>query len=124
MDEPDDAVAVEGGQARSGAAETRRRVRRQSDRGAVVEQFSRPAFSLPDPGVRLSRIALCEAGDGQCADQTDVIEYLEADTFVVVDYGLLRALRVRVIWRTFRGTMSICADGRADQSSRRQLPSR
>ena len=43
-----------------------------------------------------THITPCDADKGQCAGRVDVIEYLGADTFVVVDCGRLGALMVRV----------------------------
>ncbi len=47
-------------------------------------------------GIRPEHITLCDPGDGQCAGRIDVIEYLGADTFFLVDCGHLGALTVRV----------------------------
>ena len=40
------------------------------------------------------RIMFCDAGEGQCAGRVDVIEYLGADTFMVVDCGRLGACTI------------------------------
>ncbi len=47
-------------------------------------------------GVRPEHIRLCNPGDGQCTGKVDVIEYLGADTFLVIDCGPLGALTIRV----------------------------
>ena len=47
-------------------------------------------------GIRPEHIAVCAPDDGQCAGEVDVVEYLGADTFLVVDCGGLGALTVRV----------------------------
>ena len=47
-------------------------------------------------GIRPEHISLCAANEGQCAGEVDVVEYLGADTFLVVDCGGLGALTVRI----------------------------
>ncbi len=47
-------------------------------------------------GIRPEHISLCEPGEGKCSGKVDVIEYLGADTFVVLDCGILGAVTVRV----------------------------
>ena len=47
-------------------------------------------------GIRPEHISVCTPDEGQCAGRVDVIEYLGADTFLVVDCGPLGALTVRV----------------------------
>ena len=46
-------------------------------------------------GIRPEHISVCVEGEGQCAGEVDVVEYLGADTFLVVDCGGLGALTVR-----------------------------
>ena len=46
-------------------------------------------------GIRPEHISLCAPGEGQCAGEVDVVEYLGADTFLVVDCGPLGAVTVR-----------------------------
>ena len=47
-------------------------------------------------GIRPEHISLCAPGEGQCAGEVDVVEYLGSDTFLVVDCGGLGALTVRI----------------------------
>ena len=47
-------------------------------------------------GIRPEHISLCEPHEGQCAGEVDVVEYLGADTFLVVDCDHLGALTVRI----------------------------
>ena len=68
------------------------RYRLGDGRGGVFEGSGEPAHL----GIRPEHITLCDADEGQCAGRVDVIEYLGADTFVVVDCGRLGALTVRV----------------------------
>ena len=53
---------------------------------------SRPAEKL---GVRPAHIGLAQPGEGQCDGTVDVLEYLGADTFVIVDGGPLGSMTVR-----------------------------
>ena len=46
-------------------------------------------------GIRPEHIAVCAPHEGQCAGRVDVIEYLGADTFLVVDCGDLGPVTVR-----------------------------
>ena len=46
-------------------------------------------------GIRPEHISLCSPDEGQCAGEVDVVEYLGADTFLVVDCGPLGAVTVR-----------------------------
>ena len=57
----------------------------------------RPATHL---GARPEHIVLGAAGTGQCDGVVDVLEYLGADTFVIVDGGPLGQIVVRVIGDT------------------------
>ena len=57
----------------------------------------RPAAHL---GVRPEHVSLGPAGSGQCDGAVDVIEFLGADTFVIVDAGPLGQVTVRVIGDT------------------------
>ena len=57
----------------------------------------RPATHL---GVRPEHIALGAPGTGQCDGAVDVLEYLGADTFVIVDCGALGQVTVRIIGDT------------------------
>ena len=68
------------------------RYRLEGGRGGVFEGAGEPAHL----GVRPEHISICEPGRGQCAGRVDVIEYLGADTFLVVECGGLGALTVRV----------------------------
>ena len=47
-------------------------------------------------GVRPEAISLCETGDGQCDGVVDIVEYLGADTHLLVDCGSLGAIGLRV----------------------------
>jgi len=47
-------------------------------------------------GIRPEHISVCAPDEGQCAGEVDVVEYLGADTFLVVDCGGLGALTVRI----------------------------
>ena len=55
---------------------------------------SRPATHM---GARPEHIILGAPGTGQCDGQVDVLEYLGADTFVIIDGGPLGRITVRVI---------------------------
>ena len=68
------------------------RYRLEDGRGGAFEGEGEPAHL----GIRPEHISLCDTGEGQCAGRVDVIEYLGADTFVVVDCDRLGALTVRV----------------------------
>ncbi|MBY6092391.1 ABC transporter ATP-binding protein [Maritimibacter alkaliphilus] len=48
-------------------------------------------------GIRPEHIALCAPGEGQLDGTVDVVEYLGADTFLVLDCGLEEKVTVRVI---------------------------
>ncbi|MGV6811009.1 MAG: ABC transporter ATP-binding protein [Brevirhabdus sp.] len=48
-------------------------------------------------GIRPEHITLGETGSGQCDGTVDVVEYLGADTFVIVDCGELGQVTVRVL---------------------------
>ncbi len=48
-------------------------------------------------GIRPEHISLGDAGTGQCDGTVDVLEYLGADTFVIIDGGVLGQITVRVI---------------------------
>jgi len=48
-------------------------------------------------GIRPEHITFCESGSGQCDGVVDVVEYLGADTFVIVDCGELGQVTVRVL---------------------------
>ena len=61
-------------------------------RGGVFESEGNPTCL----GIRPEHIMLCDTEDGQCTGRIDVIEYLGADTFLVVECGDLGALTVRV----------------------------
>ncbi|MEO0989712.1 MAG: ABC transporter ATP-binding protein, partial [Pseudomonadota bacterium] len=66
------------------------------DRGGPFSG-SKPATHL---GIRPEHITIGAAGTGQCDGTVDVLEYLGADTFVIVDAGSLGRLTVRVIGGT------------------------
>lgn len=50
-----------------------------------------------DVGVRPEHITLGAVGEGQCDGTVDVVEYLGADTFLLMDCGALGQITVRVI---------------------------
>ncbi len=52
----------------------------------------RPAVKL---GIRPEHVALGPPGSGQCDGTVDVVEYLGADTFVIVEAGVLGRITVR-----------------------------
>ena len=58
---------------------------------------NRPATHL---GARPEHITLGAPGTGQCDGVVDVLEYLGADTFVIVDGGTLKQIVVRVVGET------------------------
>ncbi len=47
-------------------------------------------------GIRPEHISVCEPDEGQCTGEVDVVEYLGADTFLVVDCGGLGSLTIRI----------------------------
>ena len=47
-------------------------------------------------GIRPEHVSVCAPGEGQCAGEIDVVEYLGADTFLVVDCAGPGPLTVRV----------------------------
>jgi len=51
-------------------------------------------------GIRPEHIGLAAPGEGQCDGRVDVIEYLGADNFIVVDCGALGPLTIRVFGET------------------------
>ncbi len=57
----------------------------------------RPAAHI---GIRPEHITIGAEGTGQCDGTVDVLEYLGADTFVIIDGGPLGQLTVRVIGDT------------------------
>ncbi|MEO9572685.1 MAG: ABC transporter ATP-binding protein [Tateyamaria sp.] len=71
-----------------------------SPRMNVAEAASAPGVQLPAEaksfGVRPEHIALVEAGAGRIDGTVDVLEYLGADTFVIVSCGAAGQLTVRV----------------------------
>ena len=58
---------------------------------------SRPASHL---GIRPEHITLGAKGEGQCDGRVDVVEYLGADSFVLLDCGDLGQLSVRIVGDT------------------------
>jgi multiple sugar transport system ATP-binding protein len=48
-------------------------------------------------GIRPEHITLGAPGDGQCDGTIDVVEYLGADSFLVVDCGPLGQITVRIL---------------------------
>ncbi len=68
----------------------------EGGRGGVFPG-DRPATHL---GARPEHISLGAPGSGQCDGLVDVLEYLGADTFVIVDGGPLGQIVVRVIGDT------------------------
>ena len=46
-------------------------------------------------GIRPEHVSVCAPDEGQCAGRVDVIEYVGADTFLLVDCGPLGALTIR-----------------------------
>ncbi|MEP1355249.1 MAG: ABC transporter ATP-binding protein [Tateyamaria sp.] len=71
-----------------------------SPRMNVADASSAPGVELPAEaksfGVRPEHIALVEAGAGRIDGTVDVLEYLGADTFVIVSCGAAGQLTVRV----------------------------
>ena len=65
----------------------------EGGRGGVFPG-DRPATHL---GARPEHIVLGAPGTGQCDGKVDVLEYLGADTFVIIDGGPLGRITVRVI---------------------------
>lgn len=57
----------------------------------------RAALDATQLGIRAEHITLVPVGDGQCDGQVDVVEYLGADTFLIVNSGPLGQLSVRVV---------------------------
>jgi len=51
-------------------------------------------------GIRPEHISVAQPGSGQCDGAIDVLEYLGADTFLIVDAGPLGQLTVRVTGET------------------------
>ena len=68
----------------------------EGGRGGVFPG-DRPATHL---GARPEHIVLGAPGSGQCDGTVDVLEYLGADTFVIIDGGPLGRITVRVIGDT------------------------
>ena len=66
--------------------------RLESGGGGPFEGEGEPAHL----GIRPEHISVCKPEGGQCAGRVDVVEYLGADTFLLVDCGPLGALTVRV----------------------------
>ncbi|MEM1428734.1 MAG: sn-glycerol-3-phosphate ABC transporter ATP-binding protein UgpC [Pseudomonadota bacterium] len=58
---------------------------------------ARPATHL---GVRPEHIGLVADGQGACSGLVDVVEFLGADTFVIIDAGALGQITVRVVGDT------------------------
>ncbi len=48
-------------------------------------------------GIRPEHISIVAEGEGQCDGTVDLLEYLGADTFVIVDAGVLGKITVRVV---------------------------
>ncbi len=57
--------------------------------------YSGPA-TIKEAGIRPEHITLGEPGSGQCDGKVDVVEYLGADTFLVLDAGDLGSISVRI----------------------------
>ncbi len=55
-----------------------------------------PAAQVEHLGIRAEHISIVEPGQGQCDVSVEVIEYLGADTIVLVDGGRVGQLSVRV----------------------------
>jgi len=56
--------------------------------------------SVTQLGIRPEHLSLGEPGDGQCDGLVEVVEYLGADTFVVLDCAPLGLISVRVAGET------------------------
>ena len=67
------------------------RYRLQGGGGGAFEGTGEPVHL----GIRPEHISVCEPDAGQCAGEVDVVEYLGADTFLVVDCDGLGPLTVR-----------------------------
>ena len=63
-------------------------------RGGAFHGGDSPASHL---GIRPEHITLGAPGTGQCDGRVDVVEYLGADSFVVLDCGDLGQINVRVV---------------------------
>jgi len=66
-------------------------------RGGVYDAVSGDAVQL---GIRAEHTVLVKAGDGQCDGKVEVVEYLGADTFILLDCGELGQMSVRVAGET------------------------
>ena len=67
------------------------RYRLEGGGGSAFDGDAHPA----QIGIRPEHISICAPGEGQCNGRVDVIEYLGADTFLVVDCGGLGPVTVR-----------------------------
>ena len=67
------------------------RFRLEGGGGGAFEGSGEPARL----GIRPEHISVCAPGEGECAGEVDVVEYLGADTFLVVDCAGLGPLTVR-----------------------------
>ena len=56
--------------------------------------------SITDLGIRAEHISVVHQSDGQCDGTVEVVEYLGADTIVLVDAGPLGQLSVRLAGET------------------------
>ena len=67
------------------------RYRLEGGGGGAFDGTGEPAHL----GIRPEHIAVCAPDEGQCTGRVDVIEYLGADTFLVLDCGDLGPVTVR-----------------------------
>ena len=58
--------------------------------------YSHDGTAAVKVGIRPEHIALVDAGDGQCDGKVEVVEYLGADTFILLDCGTIGQISVRV----------------------------
>ena len=61
----------------------------------------RPAVKL---GVRPEDLEIASEGEGICDGTVDIVEYLGADTFLIVDCGVVGKLTIRIVGQSdFKG---------------------
>jgi len=63
---------------------------------ARTGEYNGRSQSISDLGIRAEHIAVVPNGDGQCDGTVEVVEYLGADTIVLVDANQLGQLSVRL----------------------------
>ena len=66
-------------------------------RGGAYQHTNKAAVKL---GIRPEHITLASAGAGQCDGKVEVVEYLGADTFILLDCGEVGQINVRVSGET------------------------